>query len=246
MRGIWCAAVVLGMVTGCGLSDYEKRMDEQRERLARLDEEATLLGDLIDLPRGKDAYGNEIQFPFEIFLRLPKGVSGSFKGKEAIYYGDKQPLYRFAGKQDVNVLVAWTKIADKNATTKPKDDELSPEQFRARVRTALQDFLTRTYSVNANLPDFAQLKKDTRATVRDGLKRTLEFDATQFDEPLKQAPARFFVFIQVFSDRQAAVIYQAPVQQADQQFQRTMDISLKTLEITGSAKAQRIAFKYRN
>ena len=65
------------LACGCGLSDYEKRMDEQRERMNLFDEENATLGDLIDMPSGKDPRGAEIKVPFEIYLRLPKGIGGA-------------------------------------------------------------------------------------------------------------------------------------------------------------------------
>jgi hypothetical protein len=241
MRGTRLAALMVVLLCGCGLADYEKRMDEQRERLRILDEEATLLGDLIDLPSGKDMYGNQVKVPFEIFLRLPRSVSGAYTGAKAIYYSAKQPLYRYYGKGDMNVFVAWAKVPDKNA--KPLEDEVRPEDFRDRVRGGLQDFITREYRLNASPPEFDQLKKDRRTVVRDGRKRVLDFESLMFDDPRAQTPSRFIVYVQQWSDRQAAVIYQAPVQQVDQQYMRIVDISLRTLEITGIAKQQRFAFK---
>ncbi|GEM_PF-4666469 len=242
MRRTCVTAVVLIVLTGCGLSDYEKRMDEQRERLKLFDEESALLYDMIDMPMGKDAYGNEIKVPFEVFLRLPIGFSGKFDGPKVIYSADKQSLYRYSsGKADVNVLVAWARVADKNAKVAAKEDEVLPEDFRAKVRGGLMDFITRTYSVGAN-PDFSQLKEDPRQVVRDGLPRTLDFKSTTFDDSRQH---RYFVYFQQWSDRQAAVIYQVPAQPADQKYPRMMDVSLKTLEITGSAAAKRAEFRSR-
>jgi hypothetical protein len=239
------ACVVVLLLTGaagCGLSDYEKRMDEQRERLKLFDEEAALLYDIIDMPKGKDAYGNEIKVPFEVMLRLPIRFSGKFEGPKAVYSAEKLPLYRFSSdKPDVNVLVAWALAADKNAKAAPKADEVLPEDFRNRVRGALQVYITRTYSVSANIPDFNQLKKDPRQVVRDGRPRTLDFESTSFDDPRQN---RYMVYFETWPDRQAAVIYQVPVQQIGQ-YQRAMDVSLKTLEITGIAAAKREEFRSR-
>src|SRR5215510_11925 len=166
MSRVCFAVLMLVVPIGCGLSDYEKRMDEQRERLKLFDEESALLYDIIDMPKGKDAYGNEIKVPFEVLLRLPAGFSGRFEGPKAVYSSAKLPLYRFSsGKPDVNVLAAWALAA-------AKADEVLPEDCRNRVRGALQDYITRTYSVSANIPDFNQLKKDPRHVVRDGRPRT--------------------------------------------------------------------------
>ena len=242
MRATRYAAIALVLLCGCGLADYEKRMDEQRERLRLLDEEATLLGDMIELPSGKDTYGKEVQVPFEIFLRFPKGINGAYvPGPKAIYYFAKQPLYRYSGKGDFNVFVAWAKLAEKGA--KAEEDEVFAEDFRTRLRGGLHDFITREYQVNAPIPEFAKLKKDPRTVVREGRKRLLDFESIQFKDPRLQNPSEFYVYVIVWNDRQAAVVYQAPVQGADQQFLRVMDISLRSLEITGLAAKQRSAFK---
>ena len=243
MRRSWWVAAILAVLPGCGLADYEKRMDEQRDRLKLFDEESALLYDMIEMPKGKDAYGNEIKVPFEVFLRLPIGFSGKCDVPKAIYSADKQSLYRFfSNKADVNVLVAWARVADKDAQVPPREDEVLPEDFRAKVRGGLVDFITRTYSVSAN-PDFSQLKEDPRQVLRDGKFRFLDFKATTFDDSRQH---RYFVYFQVWSDRQAAVIYQVPAPQVDPKYLRMIDVSLKSLEITSSAAAKRAEFRSRH
>ena len=75
--------------------------------------------------------------------------------------------------------------------------------------------------------------------VRNGLPRTLEFESTTFDDSRQN---RYMIFFQLSNDRQAAVIYQVPVPQANQKYMRTIDVSLKTLEITAIAAATRAEF----
>jgi hypothetical protein len=247
MRGIGLVPLALISLAGCGLGDYEKRMDEKREQLRLFDEEATLLGDLIDMPTGKDLYGNEIKVPFDIFLRLPKNVFGTFEGPKAVYQGDKQPLFRFSGKKDLNIFVAWAKLRDKTPDLKSpaKDDEILADEFRARVRKALIDFIAREYSgtVGANVPEFDKLKADPRKAMRDGREQVLSFESIEFADPRVQNPSRFYVFLQTLTYRQAAVIYQVPAAQADQAWLRNADVSLRTLDITVGAGNARTAFR---
>lgn len=243
-------AATLGFVAGCGLSDYEKRMDEQRARLELHDEEAKLLSDIIEMPRGKDAYGNEIKVPFDIFLRFPRPVTSTFRGPKAIYHGgNKQPLYRYEGKTDMNVLVALAKVASsKDASPKDKapEGEEAPEDFRTRVREAIMDYISREYRMSATPPEFTELKKDVRQTTREGRPHTLEFETIVFDDPRRQEPSRFFVFFHTQKYRQAVVIYQVPAQQAnDKAALHALDISLKTLEILPAATGMRMAFRAR-
>lgn len=238
-------AATLGLLAGCGLSDYEKRMDEQRARLALYDEEAKLLSEVIEMPRGKDAYGNAIKVPFDIFLRFPKPISATFHGPKAIYHSEnKQPLYRYTGKTDFHVLVALAKVTF--SQDKPAEDEATPADFRARVREGIMDYISREYRMSAAPPEFTELKKEVRPTTRAGRPHTLEFETIVFDDPRRNEPSRFFVFFQTHKYRQAAVIYQLPAQLVnDPAALHALDISLKTLEILPEAINMRLAFRSR-
>ena len=248
-------AVMLGLLAGCGLSDYEKRMDEQRARLELYDEQAKLLSDMIEMPKGKDAYGNDIKVPFDIFLRFPKPVSSSFRGPKAIYLsGNKKPLYRYEGKPDFHVLVALAEVLPPESKTEksepaPKAEPTTKEAapaFRARVREGLMDYVSREYRMAATPPEFTDLKKDVRETTRDGKPHKLEFETVVFDDPRRQDPSRFFVFFRTHATRQGAVIYQVPVKLAeDRATLQAMDMSLKTLEILPPAIGMRTAFRAR-
>jgi hypothetical protein len=221
-------------------------MDEQRARLELFDEEAKLLSDVIDMPKGKDPYGNEIKVPFEVFLRFPKPVLAKFRGPQAMFQGaHKQPLYRYEGKTDMNVLVGLAKVA--SPTDKAAEGEGTPEDFRARVREGIMDFISREYRMSATPPEFTDLKKDVRQTTREGRPYTLEFEKIVFDDPRRQDPSRFFVFFHTHKYRQAVVIYQLSAQQAnDRAALHAMDVSLKTLEILPAATKMRAEHRLRN
>lgn len=235
----------LAVLSGCGLADYEKRMDEQRERLQAMDKENEVLGDVIQMPSGKDPYGEAIKVPFDIFLRPPQGIAVKIQGPKAIYYGGKLPLYRYtnASKTDVNMFVAAAKIVDATSKEKPKEDELTPDDFRAKVREALLDYFRREHGGwNASLPDFAALKKESLPVTREGKQQALVLETAVADDGRLQNPSRLFIFVHVGKYRQAAVIYQAPVQIAEQGFRSAVEISVKTLEITALAITLRTAY----
>jgi hypothetical protein len=235
--------IALGLACGCGLADYEKRMDEQRERLQTMDKENEVLGELIQMPSGKDLYGNEIKAPFDIFLRPPQGIWAKFQGPKFVYHGGKLLLYRYShsSKPDVNMFVALARVGSKTSTEK-KDDEILPEDFRAKVRDALLEFFRREHGGwNANLPDFAELKKEMRQVTREGKLQSVEYETAIVDDGRLQNPSRLFVFIHIGRARQAAVVYQAPVPQAEQ-FRPVVDVSLKTLEISALARDMRSAY----
>ena len=144
----------------------------------------------------------------------------------------------------MNVFVALALTPDQRAPGKAKDEEISPETFAARVRTGLQDFIRREYSLNANPPDVSQLKKETREALRNNSKITLNFQTLAFENQGQQGPTRFALFFTQMGNRQAAVIYQFPQTLAtDQQFQRMLEYSLKTLEISYLADNLRTSFK---
>src|SRR5262245_4545061 len=90
------------LLAGCGLSDYESRIDQERIRVKIFDEENKVLGDLIDRPYDvvKIAEGKEILtqiWPFDVFLRVPKDVNNKSEGKTAAYAAEHLKLYRFKG-----------------------------------------------------------------------------------------------------------------------------------------------------
>src|SRR5439155_9457336 len=100
------AVIALTGASGCGLSEYQSRMDEQRTRLQNFDDNNRLLDDPIDMPRLKlkDKDGNpgeKLAWP-DVFLRLPKGYATTPKDKDPYGYVflEKQnlfPCYRYAG-----------------------------------------------------------------------------------------------------------------------------------------------------
>ena len=74
-RKLALAALPALALAGCGIADYEKKMQEAEVRVQRFDEENRLLGDPLILPPHKDMEGP----PFDVFLRPPKGVANKDK-----------------------------------------------------------------------------------------------------------------------------------------------------------------------
>jgi hypothetical protein len=229
-------------VVGCGLSDYEKRMDEQRDRLTAFDEEAKILGGLIEQPYTLDAKGKRKGvLPFDIFFRAPKGISPAFKGREAIYLYAEQPLYRYFGPGDVNVFLAAAKMQDKRSKAIPKENEISAEDFRFRVRGGLQDYFQREHKVTIELPEKVDYRKEKKIARRGGVIVDLDLDVLEFEDPRQQAPSRVYLFFNQKFDRQVAIAFQTPKQQTDAGFLKAMDVSLKSLEISPLATQMRRA-----
>ena len=84
-RRLALAALPVLALTGCGIADYEKKMQEAEARVKRFDDENALLGDPLVLPPRKEMEGP----PFDVFLRPPRGVAAKDKtqpGELAYHY----------------------------------------------------------------------------------------------------------------------------------------------------------------
>lgn len=145
-------------VSGCGLSDYEKRMDAQRARVEKFDELNNLLDDPVEMPKmqgqkakeGGDKNEKEEApaWPFEVFLRLPKGYSSVAKERAAQV--EDFPCFRYTGGAEgaFSVFVAaWPAAdsakSDKDAKTPRK---YSPDSFLAHVQTVVQNHYAKAYT----------------------------------------------------------------------------------------------------
>ena len=64
---LWVSALAV-LPSGCGLSDYQKQMAKEQQRIERLEEEDAKLGDPVQLPDKKDR-------PAAYFFRPPKPVA---------------------------------------------------------------------------------------------------------------------------------------------------------------------------
>jgi hypothetical protein len=67
--------LVLLLLSGCGLSDYEAKMVEAQEHIRRLDEEAKNLDDPLTIPTQKEKEGEPEQPVANVFFRPPKGIA---------------------------------------------------------------------------------------------------------------------------------------------------------------------------
>src|SRR5436309_206154 len=102
-RALCWILVCLGV--GCGLSDYESRMDEQRERLRAFDEQSRYLGPALELPGAADK-DSPPPVPFAISLQMPKGISGTVAASDGVFLIEKLHVARYPGAEGYNVFVA--------------------------------------------------------------------------------------------------------------------------------------------
>jgi hypothetical protein len=153
-------AILLIGAAGCGISEYQSRMDAQRERVMKFDEANRGLDDPIEIPSvplqkpnpPKDATKDPAKddpkdakpaWLFDFYLRLPKGFGSAPKDK--IPYSSPFPCFRYAGPDaGHDILIAAALVVDPKSKEKEELGKYTPEYFRYWVRAAIRDFYTKT------------------------------------------------------------------------------------------------------
>ncbi len=231
-RGALClsAVLVLGAL-GCGLGDYEQRIDRQKERLKRVDKENQVLGEPLNNPMKPD--GSEPLFPFEFFLRPPKDIDSTPMEKPYVF-GNVQ-LYAYPSAAQTGkgvaayVLLAITGMSQGKESNKDTG-ELTADDFRHKVRGALLAF-ARATNADQPVPDLKNL-------VKKGPKELggkLDFDVVSSPAPAAKA-AKFHWEICFHHNKdasmQAAVIYQMQGEKLDRSI---LEMSLGTFALGDDA-----------
>src|SRR5205807_384084 len=78
------AALLLVAIGGCGLAEYEAKMEDAQKRIDYLDKQNAYLGGVIDPPPPeKNPSGTDgtvtIKPKIDLFLRVPKGIEAKFE-----------------------------------------------------------------------------------------------------------------------------------------------------------------------
>src|SRR5438876_4907175 len=109
--------LLLVLVAGCGLAEYEAKMAEEQERLRYVDEENKWLEGPLRWPekRETDKDGKGVP-PSEIFLRPPRGIALA---------PDERPigglLYRYRGSANPEVSEMFVAVSKEPAPTFAQD-----------------------------------------------------------------------------------------------------------------------------
>jgi hypothetical protein len=231
--------------TGCGMSDYQDRMDQQRNRVARFDELNNRLSDPIEMPKFvilKDPEAGEKsekkEFPawdFEVFLRLPKGFASTAKdriqveGEKLRMWGlyiadsapDSFPCFRFLREGDnlhQILIAAWP--LEKPA---PKETlKHTAENFRENVEAAIFRHYEQTYKTSWKPAPKGPSKLESFETVTPypdpakPLQVTFQKQRyTDESNPRKADRWAYDVYISEQGGKQVAIVVHWPLQAKD-------------------------------
>jgi hypothetical protein len=239
-RGLLALGLVLA--TGCGLGDYEKRVEEERARVQAIDEEEQALGTPLLMPDNPFAADEAKGHPMpqnEVFLRPPRGISSRPADAEKPTRAGDVFLFRYPGPEGYNLFLAGA-----------APGTLATQQFRKDVRTALSEYAANLSKQPLTFPPNAAL---TGVIKQPPVSRTVKLPPIRLegqsvdDSAADDKGHRYLLHFQrVAGNRQIAVIYQLPRAAAGQaNVTQAIDLSLRTLGIGPDAALQRKVYEER-
>lgn len=236
---------------GCGLSDYEQRMDERRKDLKLLDEEDRALADPLVLPLTKGPDGNvRPLLPANVFLRPPRWISPvpkdafyAYKSVVLCRYPEATPPAVAPGQPPpppaYGLFLTAHPIAEKKEDE--KEGKLLPQDFKQQVLGALGDFYRREVRHNYALPtlDAPHKQHQLEAVPLRGVREKVAFDEYNFADAKDPLNARHFLFLAQRGWTQVALVFQVPVaEETGPKVTTDIPASLKTLAVDGAAQAR--------
>jgi hypothetical protein len=242
-------ALFLG-AAGCGLPDYEQKIDAQRTRVAEFDELNRVLDDPVEMPTlpapkaAKDSKEEVPAWPPELFLRLPRGFGSAPKEKAL---GDPSfPMFRYAGGElGFSIFVA---IASIQEAKKPAEVGNYPiDYFRFKVREGL--FKHQLIVNKADLPIPTKIEYVARRVKVYSPypeRAEIRFDHLELSDAAIKGrvnPSTFEIFLREEAGRQAAIVLHRPAGKQSAEHRKIIDASLGTLDLTPESAGKRAQFK---
>jgi hypothetical protein len=239
-RSLLALGLLLG--AGCGLGDYEKRVEEERARVQAFEEEDRALGVPLlmpDNPYAADEGKNHPMPQNEMFLRPPRGISSRPADEEKPIRAGDVFLFRYPGPEGYNLFLAGA-----------APGTLKTEQFQQDVRKALSEYVAQltkqplTFPPNAVLTGVVKPPPVSRTVKLPPIR--LESQAVDDSAPDDKGHRYLLHFQRVAGNRQIAVIYQLPRAATTQaNVTQAIDLSLRTLGIGLDAKLQHKVYEER-
>ena len=256
LRWLGMVALVGSAASGCGLSEYQAKMDAQRVRVSEFDEINRLLDDPVEMPvqpSVAEKADAKPAWPFDIFLRLPKG----YAFYKTPYYKNFS-FYRFQGPEErKNVFIVAATIAEPKGTE--EFGKYLPENFRRYVWAAVDDFYFKTYKADPNiignrnkvfLPGDKVKYEPFEArffTPISGENKTIPYQSVIFtdkDNKMLKEHSEFRAFYHIEPGRQICIVVQRPLKTPHETFDKSIEAaSLGTLDISVEAAGKRAQFK---
>lgn len=245
LPGYLIAAICMTLASGCGVSDYQNRLDEQRKRVQEIDEFNSLLDDPIEIPTMQIGASKEDQpaWPFEVFLRLPKGYTSVPKEKAPYNIA----LFRYSGDDpNMNIFIIAAHIAEPDE--KQVFKKYHPKTFKLYVKTALEEHLLKTTKSKVAL---VEPKEETSDVVKsfaiypEDAKRIL-FRQFEYREPGGKRTKDVSVFrVNLHEDagKQICIIEHRLTNADNKAHDNAFKASLSTLDISADAVGKRSQLK---
>jgi hypothetical protein len=269
LTGVGFVPAVVLFLAGCGLSDYEKRIDEHQKYLQTFDEETRLLGRPLNMPmktvedKNTKAKRQVPVFPVDFYLRPPREIDFKVKDKEAPFVSVDVSLYRYplaapavpaaakkaAGPARKNVLLAISRVGverkKEDKDLKPKLGEPTLKEFQQRVRAALMSYYYREHFQPIDWSSFVKLQPEMvdPHTLKPAPK--LKFESQRLQAGGKNGQL-YYVYFHVNGNVQAAVIFEIPANiAADGRVNKAIDFSVRTLSLGPDVAKKRQEFARR-
>lgn len=235
--------------SGCGLSDYHDRMDAQRKRIQAFDETHALLDDPLEHQQSDGEKDEKAGWPFEFFLRLPKGFGTTPRDKTQ-YLKDFAMFHYTGTEPGVSMFVAASAVADpKDPKTEVKGRYL-PGNFRIFVRLALEGFYEKNRKIKYTFQESAQpIKTEFLAFTAypDPAKPakvvyTHQYTYTDEGNTKLAEHIAFDVYIHEAAGKQVCIVVHRPVRPTER-LTKSIEACLGTLDVSSDAGHKRAQFK---
>lgn len=244
--------IILGIALfsiGCGLSDYEQRMDLQAKRLDAYDKENAYLGDPLEPPQEKAKEGaDRPALPTDIFLRPPKDTKAQALATPFEFQGLK--LYQYPGTDGYNVFLAAAPLGEPKDGKETRPGEMPAEDFRNRVRGAVADFYRKNFKLDPGFPPAEKIQYQTRQVQVEVFKgpqpAPLNFEVIELTDGKKENNLHYSLYIYRRGPMQTAIVFQYPEHlKDDPKIKNAIEWSLKNFEIGEKAQEKRNEFARR-
>jgi hypothetical protein len=229
-------AILLLAPSGCGLKEYEERMEKQRKQAKAFDYNESFLDQPIEAPPQVD---NKPAWRFDVFLRLPRGYLPAPRPTRYTYETVTLYRYAFPGKSQEKPKDEKAKQDNspnpdnsvQNIFVGTSSESISSDKLRAYALGALKKYISQEIGEHNFEPPTTKL---TRISLDMGADNdAIEFDRLNFDGP-------FDLQFQLYIDTRSkiALIFQTP-RDAAAGFATALEACLKSLDVSEEAPLKR-------